>query len=33
VTGTPLSFTSQLPDDMQTLIHIIDHAIAARARG
>ena len=33
VTGTPLSFTSQLPDDMQTLIHIMDHAIAARARG
>ena len=33
VTGTPLRFTSQLPDDMQTLIHIMDHAIAARARG
>ena len=33
VTGTPLSFTSQLPDDMQTLIQIMDHAIAARARG
>ena len=33
VTGTQLRFTSQLPDDMQTLIHIMDHAIAARARG
>ena len=32
VTGTSLSFTSKLPDDMQTLIHIMDHAIAARAR-
>ena len=33
VTGTPLSLTSQSPDDIKTLIHIMDHAIARRARG
>ena len=33
VTGEALCFTSQLPDDMQTLIHIMDDAIAVRARG
>jgi len=33
VTGEALGFTSQLPDDMQTLIQIMDGAIATRARG
>ena len=31
VTGIPLSFSSALPDDIQTLIHIMNTAIAARA--
>ena len=33
VTGEALCFTSQLPDDMQTLIQIMDRAIDARAGG
>ena len=33
VTGEALGFSSQLPDDMQTLIQIMDDAIATRARG
>ena len=33
VTGEALCFTSQLPDDMQALIQIMDGAINARARG
>ena len=32
VTGEALGFTSQLPDDMQTLIQVMDDAIAKRAR-
>ena len=33
VTGEALCFTSQLPEDMQTLIQLMDGVIAARARG
>ena len=33
VTGEALGFTSQLPDDMQALIQIMNGAIATRARG
>ncbi len=33
VTCKALEFTSQLPDDIQTLIQTMDNAIAARARG
>ena len=33
VTGEPLGFTSQLPEDMQTLIQIMDSAIETRAHG
>ena len=33
VTGQALGFTSQLPNDMQTLIQIMDTTIAKRARG
>ena len=33
VTGEALGFSSQLPDDMQALIQIMDRAIATRARG
>ncbi len=33
VTGEALCFTSQPPDDMQSLIQIMDDAIARRARG
>ena len=33
VTGEALGFTSELPDDMQKLLEIMDGAIATRARG
>lgn len=33
VTGEALGFTSQLPEDIQTLIQIMDDAIATRANG
>ncbi len=33
VTGEALGFSSQLPDDIQTLIQIMDGAIATRAHG